>query len=174
MGRPWSGWVWRSRWTQATQPATSTWRTHTSRTAITAAACGSFGASWNGALTRPPRHGALSDNADAHRIHGHLIAATGDSAAAETAWRAALRHKPEDVCFIRASRFQTIHQAYKSQSMPRSQKVHNAATPPPTAKTTSVLSVSGSFGQGLGSSRNLCCRATAAACIRIESRSSSQ
>lgn len=35
-------------------------------------------------------------NADAHRIHGHLLAATGDSAAAEKAWRTALRHKPGD------------------------------------------------------------------------------
>ena len=36
------------------------------------------------------------NNADAHRILGHLLAATGDSAAAENAWRTAIKYKPDD------------------------------------------------------------------------------
>ena len=36
------------------------------------------------------------DNADAHRILGHLLAATGDSVAAEDAWRTAIKYKPDD------------------------------------------------------------------------------
>ena len=36
------------------------------------------------------------DNADAHRILGHLLAATGDSVAAEAAWRTAIKYKPND------------------------------------------------------------------------------
>lgn len=36
------------------------------------------------------------NNADAHRILGHLLAATGDSAAAEDAWRTAIKYKPDD------------------------------------------------------------------------------
>ena len=36
------------------------------------------------------------DNADAHRILGHLLAATSDSVAAEDAWRTAIKYKPDD------------------------------------------------------------------------------
>eukprot|EP01043_Picozoa_sp_COSAG02_P094847 COSAG02_NODE_31252_length_536_cov_1.935433_1_plen_127_part_00 len=36
------------------------------------------------------------DNADAHRILGHLLAATGDTVAAEDAWRTAVKYKPDD------------------------------------------------------------------------------
>lgn len=36
------------------------------------------------------------DNADAHRILGHLLLATGDTAAAEDSWRNAIRLKPDD------------------------------------------------------------------------------
>jgi hypothetical protein len=36
------------------------------------------------------------DNADGHRILGHLLAATGDTAAAEAAWRTAIKYKPDD------------------------------------------------------------------------------
>ena len=37
------------------------------------------------------------DNADGHRILGHLLAATGDTSGAEDAWRAALTAKPDDL-----------------------------------------------------------------------------
>ena len=36
------------------------------------------------------------DSADGHRILGHLLAATGDTAAAEAAWRTAIKYKPDD------------------------------------------------------------------------------